>query len=100
MGPGDTYSAQLRIWPQVCAACGEEVEFGAAFAEGEVPLCCGVEMSELVSQLPEQQLRSPERGMSPGPMARALSRRFRCPRCSAQTGEQCVGVMVRAGKRF
>ena len=34
----------------VCSSCGEEMVLAAAFAEGEVPVCCSADMDELVAE--------------------------------------------------
>jgi len=67
----------------VCPTCGNETTFAAAFAEGDIPACCGYEMEEILPDDAGIKRRRWRR------MPRSLSRRFRCPSCNASPGERC-----------
>jgi DNA-directed RNA polymerase subunit RPC12/RpoP len=71
----------------VCASCGARVELQSAFAEGETPVCCGVEMDEVLTGQPARP--SGRRSSRPPRLPREVTRQVRCPRCGAGAGAKC-----------
>jgi ribonuclease HI len=72
----------------VCQTCGNEVEFPAAYAEGETPVCCGREMVEFVSERASTPPAKARRD-SPPRMSREQSRTVQCPTCGALPNRKC-----------
>ena len=70
----------------VCSSCGAQVELPSAFAEGEPPTCCGVEMEELL----HEKRGHPSGGLTRPPrLPRQVTRQVLCPRCGAGPGARC-----------